>query len=87
MSQDSIESDSMLINTSVTFSQEPDEFYEGITFEHFLKVGIVINVPPQWIQYFWMHLNVSRWGEVHAVTVNNLISILNHVTLFLSVAE
>lgn len=27
--------------TSLSFPpQEPDEFYEGITFEHFLKVGI-----------------------------------------------
>lgn len=30
----------------LTFSQEPDEFYEGITFEHFLKVGIGFTVPP-----------------------------------------
>lgn len=25
--------------TSLFHTQEPDEFYEGITFEHFLKVG------------------------------------------------
>lgn len=29
----------VVINFPTCYSQEPDEFYEGITFEHFLKVG------------------------------------------------